>query len=104
MAREMKGAEKAGTEPAATRVRPVCFRKRRRVTRGDLRVLIFSSSYGCSSWTRLIQMGDQSWSGLDRVLFIATIAFKCALQHFYLSRSLGTLAYREMLLGKMRWM
>jgi hypothetical protein len=72
---EMNGAVRDGAE-AAARVRPVCFRKRRRVTRGDLPVLIWFPPVGVSSWRRLIQMRDQSSSVLDLAFFNVTITFR----------------------------
>jgi hypothetical protein len=51
MAREMNGAESAGAEPAAARVRLAFLKKRRLVTGGSLFVLILAfSSWAISSW------------------------------------------------------
>src|SRR3954466_10238251 len=74
-ARETNGAARDGAE-AAARVRPVCFRKRRRVRRKNLPVLIWIPPVDVASWRRLIQKRDQSSSVLDLADFNVTIALR----------------------------
>jgi len=91
MARETKGAEIAGAEPAAARVRAEFFKNRRRVTGGSLFVLIFGLLLmGCFS---LMRRGETK--ELPRRLIILV-------GRQISSRSFGRASYRSFTRGSER--